>query len=192
MNKSYQGAIVLITSMVLTSALTYILTRAVYEKKPEKAKVGIEPAQKPEEKPMKTISNKKGEILLQAEEKDDVIKYAEKYKVQHAALVREYNPDPDDVEEIEFIDADTFDTLDDYETIEFTLYADDILCDEQNKIVIDPENNVGLEAIEKFDDHANGEGCVYIRNHKIQTDFIVVRDLRTYAEAIGGHRNGSD
>lgn len=180
-----KGAFVLLTSIILSSGLTYILTKSYYEKNKNLKPAIAEPEKKQEPKAVKASGK---EVVLQSQAtKEDIIKYAEKYKRQNAELIRDYVPDPDDEPIRQIIDADIFGTNQYYDEVSYTLYSDGTLVDEQNHIVSDPDNSVGIEAIERFNELEHN-GAVYIRNNQTKIDFEILRDLRTYAEANGGSR----
>lgn len=191
MNTKVQGAFVLLTTIMLTSTLTYILTKAKYTKQPVST-ADIPEQQKPEIK--QNSAKKEEEIPLQNNtQKIDITKYAEKYTRHNTELVRDYTPEPEpkpDTPNIEIIDEDIFDSNDAYEGLTFTLYSDGILADEQDNIVTDPEHNVGLYAVERFN-AIEHNGAVYVRNHETKTDFEILRDLRSYGEAVGGYSNAN-
>lgn len=183
MNSKTQGAMLLLSSMIISSVLTYLLTKAKYEKR-AMPKPEIQATEEPKEQ--------KKEIKLQQNSQDDtndVIKYAEKYIRKNSELVRDYAPAQEPRPEIEFIDADIFDSDEAYDTVTFTLFSDGVLVNEQKKIVFDYENNVGREAVERFNER-EVNGAVYVRNHKHQMDYEILRDLRSYEEAFGGRADG--
>ena len=192
MNTKTQGAFVLLGSILLSCTLTYILTKAKFTKQPARAAADIPAEQKqPENKPPKQMKNGE-EIPLQNTQKIDITKYAEKYVRQNAeAMIREYAPEPKpDTPNIEIIDEDIFDSNSAYEGITFTLYSDGTLTDEQNHIVEDPENSVGTYTVERFN-ALEHNGAVYVRNHETNTDFEILRDLRSYDEAVGGYSHAN-
>lgn len=170
------GALVMLGGIVITSVMTYILTRAKYEKTFGRRSVTLQ--NKNEEKQQ--------EVILQpavSKEKASVTSYAEKYNKEYAKKVQAYVSNPDPAPVREFIDEDIFEMNDDFEKIGFTLYADNVLADENDAMIVDRENNVGDEAIENFDEHEIN-GAVYIRNYETKTDFEILRDLRNYSDVI--------
>lgn len=184
MNTKVQGAMLLLSAIMISSTLTYLLTKAKYEKRSlPKPDIQEEP---------KNETGSKGENASQQanpQEKIDITKYAEKYKRQNAELIRDYTPDPAEVPVREVIDEDIFDTNRGYDSVTYTLYADGTLVNELNEIVTDPDESVGLDTIERFNEKEHN-GAVYIRNHENKMDYEILRDLRSYAEATGGHANG--
>ena len=182
MNSKAQGALLLLSSMVISSVLTYLLTKAKYEKRT---------LPKPDIQETKmTKSNKEIELEQNNSQEDIVTKYADKYIRKNSELTRDYAPEQEKRPEIEFIDYDIFNTDDDkYDKVGFTLFSDGVLVNEQNKIVTDYQNNVGYEAVQYFDDH-EVNGTVWVRNHKWEMDYEIVRDPRSYQKTFGGRANG--
>lgn len=74
-----------------------------------------------------------------------------------------------------------FGELDDYHTIELTYYADDILEDEEYNIVNDRDDLIGPSALDTFGEYE--DDSVFVRNDRLQTDFQILKDYRTYSEA---------
>ena len=187
MNTKVQGAMLLLSSIIISSVLTHLLTKAKYEKRKVIAAPEVQEEPKKESKPKTKMGDEIN--LTNSQEKIDVTKYAEKYKRQNDALVRDYTPDPSEHPTIEIIDCDIFDSNEAYDAVTFTLYADGVLVNEQGKIVTDYENNVGTRAVERFNELEH-DGAVYVRNNKHEMDYEILRDLRSYNEATGGHANG--
>ena len=182
MNNS-KGAIVILSSIVISSVLTYLLTKSYYEKrftpKPEivdKPKEAEKEEQKKEEKPQ--------------EKKDEVTKYADKYKQQHESLIREYSADPTlPKKKIEIIDGDIYGSdKENFEEVEYTLFRNNILVDEEYERITDPDNSIGRYAYERFDELAHND-IVYVRNHEFNLDIAIVRDPRSYEEYLGERAN---
>lgn len=74
-----------------------------------------------------------------------------------------------------------FGELDDYHQIELTYYADGTLEDDEYNIVDDADELLGPDALNSFGQYE--EDAVFVRNDRLQTDFQVLRDYRTYEEA---------
>ena len=185
MNNKTQGAFVLLGSILLSCTLTYILTKAKYTKQPSHSAADIPEKKNLPESKQKQIKNGE-EIPLQNTQRIDITKYAEKYVRKNSELTRDYTPESKpDTPNIEIIDEDIFESNPAYEAITFTLYGDGTLADEQNHIVYDPENSVGTYAVERFN-ALEHNGAVYVRNHESMTDFEILRELRSYDEAVGG------
>lgn len=70
----------------------------------------------------------------------------------------------------------------DYDEVEFTLYADGILADETGEAIDDEdlEEWVGRQNLERIGEYE--KDVLYIRNENQGTDYVICRDLGTYAD----------
>lgn len=72
------------------------------------------------------------------------------------------------------------------EKIEMTYYAgDQILVDGAEEVVPDEDPIIGLVNLKRFGHGSNDPDIVYIRNERLDIDFMVVRNHGTYGETIG-------
>lgn len=98
----------------------------------------------------------------------------------------EDNPDEptpgDDVAKPYVIKPEEFDTLDNYDSVCYTLYADGVLVDEDEDPLEIPEiaSSIGLDYASHFGDY--DENSVHIRNDLRQIDYEVIRDFRKYGD----------
>lgn len=77
-----------------------------------------------------------------------------------------------------------------YEEITLTYYAgDDVLCDENDKVVDSPDFLVGAANLDKFGHGSNDKNVVYVRNESLTIDIEVVRSDKTYAEEVHGFKH---
>lgn len=101
-------------------------------------------------------------------------------------LVDEYNGSKDMAKET--IDApyvispEEFGDLDDYDTTSLWYYADSVLADDNDEIVDDVEEIVGVDSLAQFNEH--GEDSVYVRNDALRCDYEILRDFGKYSEII--------
>lgn len=70
---------------------------------------------------------------------------------------------------------------DGYETSMLTYYSDGVLEDDYWNIVKNPDDVVGSDFMNHFDEYT--EDTVYIRNEELKTDYEITRDKRTYEES---------
>ncbi len=184
MGTKKEGAFVLLGCIIVTGVLTYLLTKAKYEKKPVPPKPEMDPEVKPE-------GQKKDEIPLQADDTQkpmDVTQYAQKYKNKHDALVREYKPSQGfDETKRDIIDEDIFDTNPEYEAVSYTLFMNGVLTDENDEVT-DPDKTIGRDIIERFNELEHNDG-VYVRNHELKMDFEILRVPRNYKDPGGADAN---
>lgn len=77
-----------------------------------------------------------------------------------------------------------FGELEDYHTLELTYYADGVVEDDSDGSILsneDIEEYVGAESLFTFGEYE--EDSVYVRNEKLRTDFVILRDTMTYDDA---------
>lgn len=80
------------------------------------------------------------------------------------------------------IRPDLFDTLDDYESMTLTYYADGVLADMFDVPIDNPDALVGTDFVDCFNaDEVDGD-VVYVRNERKKTDFEIIEDLRNYSD----------
>lgn len=81
-----------------------------------------------------------------------------------------------------------FGTLDDYHQVELTYYADGVLEDAEGNIVTDVDELIGEKSLYTFGEYE--EDAVHVRNERLKTDFEILKDYATYAQArsIGPNR----
>lgn len=80
------------------------------------------------------------------------------------------------------IPPEEFDTLDDYEGVTYTYYADGVLADERDEIVEDVDDVVGLDSLETFGEYE--DDSIFVRNDKLRLDFEILRDVRKYSDVV--------
>lgn len=109
--------------------------------------------------------------------------------------------EPDDMPDISMLDrsdeAPYIITIDeynedhahDYDKLTLTYYEeDDVLADDDDSAVEDPDNLVGEDALTKFGQWSKDKNIVYVRNEDISTDFEIIRKAGSYAEIVHGLR----
>ena len=74
-----------------------------------------------------------------------------------------------------------FGELDGYSQIELTYYADEVLEDDEYNIITDADELLGKKALTTFGEYE--DDAVFVRNERLCTDFQILKDYRTYAEA---------
>lgn len=70
----------------------------------------------------------------------------------------------------------------DYEWRDITVYADDVVCDDNDDILDDIENVIGSDSLNHFGEYA--EHVVYVRNDRLKCYFEISKDSRTYEELL--------
>lgn len=76
-----------------------------------------------------------------------------------------------------------FDDNEDYDKISLTLYADNVLADENDEPVDDVDEVVGEDSLGHFGEYE--EDSVFVRNDDKQCDYEITKDLRNYSDVVG-------
>lgn len=73
----------------------------------------------------------------------------------------------------------------DYDTIQLTYFADDVLVAEDDKPVDDVNGTVGDESLARFGHGSKDRNIVYVRNEKLECEYEITQSDQTYLEALG-------
>lgn len=134
------------------------------------------------------------------EEKVDLDKLAAKYN--RGELPEEETEDETEVDETpELIDvgddaAITIITMAEfansqygYEQVTLSYYDDDVVTDEEDNPIANPEKFLGEEALVSFGQSSNDENVVYVRNHEKKTEYEILHARCSYAPAVSVDRS---
>lgn len=125
------------------------------------------------EKPVEDIPDEKDEPL-------SVREYAEKLSKQgYTDYTKMEEKEEDNLDEPYIIEPKEFDTLDDYDAVSLTYYADKVLTDELDNPIEDVEGHVGKEWLDHFGS-GDEPDTVYVRNEYLKTDYEINRDAGFY------------
>lgn len=91
--------------------------------------------------------------------------------------------DPDMNDSPYVISPEEFGNMDEHTCVSLSYYADGVLADDWDTVVLDPIEEVGPDVESHFGEYE--EDTVFIRNEKRKVDYEICRDLRTFAEVIG-------
>lgn len=81
------------------------------------------------------------------------------------------------------ITPEEFDEIEGYSLISLTYYADGILADDDDNLVDDVDNVVGVESLNHFGEFE--DDAVHVRNDRLRCDYEILRDNRKYKDVIG-------
>ena len=116
----------------------------------------------------------------------------EKSEVQRIVIDEGYTAEEAETKDPYVISSDEFGFFDDYEEITLTYYADDILADDQDRIIEDKESIIGRDALSRLTN--TDDETVYIRNEKLKVDYEICYDYKQFAEVVDeqpeGYANG--
>lgn len=99
---------------------------------------------------------------------------------------QESPPEDEPEEEIFTVTEEEMETYDNFEDISLTYYAeDDILCDDQEQVIEDPEAIIG-DALTKFGVKSGYPDTVYVINKRVRAIFEVLMVEGSYQEIVLG------
>ena len=113
-------------------------------------------------------------------EKPDLKEYAERLKKEGYTRYSDFGSDEEEKPVSEagpyVIPPEQFGDDEEYEQISLTYYADGVLADENDEVIEDVEDAVGIHFGEYEDD------SVFVRNDARKCDYEILLDQRTYSE----------
>lgn len=80
------------------------------------------------------------------------------------------------------ISPDEFGEFEDYEKVSLTYYTDEILADENDDLVEDVDDIVGLDSLNHFGEYE--DDSVFVRNDRVKCDYEILLDHRNYSEVL--------
>lgn len=102
---------------------------------------------------------------------------------------QESPPEDEPEEEIFTVTEEEMETYDNFEDIDLTYYAeDDILCDDQEQVIEDPEAIIG-DALTKFGVKSGYPDTVYVINKRVRAIFEVLMVEGSYQEIVLGMKH---
>lgn len=109
--------------------------------------------------------------------------YAKRYlSDQDEKPERKVKKEEEKVEKPYVISPDEFGEIDEYEIISLTLYADNVLADDQGNVIDDVEETVGKDSLNHFGEYE--EDSVFVRNDERRCDYEILADALTYEDAM--------
>lgn len=69
-----------------------------------------------------------------------------------------------------------------YETISLTYYADDVLADDNDNLIEDINEIVGLDSLTHFGEYE--DDSVFVRNDRLKADYEILLDHRNYSDIL--------
>ena len=80
------------------------------------------------------------------------------------------------------ITPEEFGEFDDYEKISLTYYNDQILADENDEIIDDIDETVGIDSLTHFGEYE--DDSVFVRNDERKCDYEILLDHRNYVDVV--------
>ena len=176
MKNSLSNLLIFATGAALGSVVTLKLVKTKYERIAQEEIDSVKEvfSRREKETPSKPISDAKIDI-------PDLKEYADILK--ETGYNKEADEKQMDIDMPYTISPDEFGEFDDYETITLTYYADDILADDDDELVDDIDETVGLESLKTFGEYE--DDCVFVRNDRLKADYEILLDTRNYSDVVG-------
>lgn len=116
--------------------------------------------------------------------KPDLKEYAEQLKKNGYTRYSDLSADDEGVSDKQtkpyVIPPEQFGDDENYDQISLTYYADGVLADENDEVIDDVEETVGIESLNHFGEYENDS--VFVRNDTRKCDYEILLDQRTYSE----------
>ena len=113
-------------------------------------------------------------------------------EVQRIVIDEGYTAEEAETKDPYVISADEFGFFEDFEEITLAYYSDDILADDQDRIIEDKETIIGRDALSRLTN--TDDETVYVRNEKLKVDYEICYDYKQFAEVMDeqpeGYANG--
>lgn len=116
--------------------------------------------------------------------KPDLKEYAEQLKKNGYTRYSDLSADDEGVSDKQtkpyVIPPEQFGDDENYDQISLTYYADGVLADENDEVIDDVEETVGIESLNLFGEYE--DDSVFVRNDTRKCDYEILLDQRTYSE----------
>lgn len=171
------------------SAVTWYLLKDKYEALTQEEINSVKEVFLRREQELKDQSVKKmvAEGIKDADkEKPDLKKYTRRLEKEGYTRYSDFGLDEEDKSASEVgpyvIPPEQFGDNEEYERISLTYYADDVLADENNEVIEDVEDTVGIDSLNHFGEYE--DDSVFVRNDTRKCDYEILLDQRIYSEVV--------
>ena len=186
MNNKIAGFLMFATGAVVGSIVTWKFVKTKYERIANEEIESIKKVYSKKETAtkVKQLQQEDTEAVTNMPSIYETKKYLE--TIKENGYYKEENKeegDPDMNDSPYVISPEEFGNRDDHTCVSLSYYADGVLADDWDTVVLDPIEEVGPNIASHFGEYE--EDTVFIRNEKLKVDYEICRDLRTFAEVIG-------
>ena len=190
--------IMFIAGVGIGSAVAWVFAKKKYEQIAQEEIDSVkEVFAKYEKKSCEPTLSDVQEKVNQAKDKPEAIGYATKIHKQGyinysdvgrnkphnlQGINKEIEEESKDMETPYVISPDEFGEMDDYENISLVYYADNVLVDDDDVLMEDIDDVVGLDSLNHFGEYE--EDSVFVRNDRLKCDYEILVDRRKYSDVI--------
>ena len=118
--------------------------------------------------------------------KPDLKEYAEQLKKNGYTRYSDLSADDEGVSDKQtkpyVIPPEQFGDDENYDQISLTYYADGVLADDNDEVIEDVEDAVGIDSLNRFGEYE--DDSVFVRNDARKCDYEILLDQRTYSEVV--------
>lgn len=118
--------------------------------------------------------------------KPDLKEYAEQLKKNGYTRYSDLSADDEGVSDKQtkpyVIPPEQFGDDENYDQISLTYYADGVLANENDEVIKDVEDAVGIDSLNRFGEYE--DDSVFVRNDARKCDYEILLDQRTYSEVV--------
>lgn len=190
MNKAF-GLVIFVAGAGIGSAVTWIFTKKKYSNLAKKEIDSVKEAFANRKEVFREQKNdiddnseqptSQADKAAKALKKKSIMDYSSFSKYE--ALNEKYSTEKKLGKECPYvISPDEFGEFDDYEKISLTYYSDKVLTDDNDDIIEDVDEVVGIGSLDHFGEYE--EDSVFVRNDQRMCDYEILLDTRTYSEAM--------
>ena len=186
MNNKIAGFLMFAAGAIVGSIATWKFVRTKYERIADEEIESIREVYSKKESATNgnEVVQKEDEVVDEKPSIYEMKEYLERIKENgyHGEKIKEEG-DPDMSDSPYVISPDEFGNVDDHTCVNLSYYADGVLADDWDTMVLDPIEEVGPDIASHFGEYE--EDTVFVRNEKLKVDYEICRDLRTFAEVMG-------
>lgn len=189
MNNTFKNFIIFATGSAVGSVVTWKLLKSKYERLAQEEIDSVKEVfarRAAENKAVEETAPAEPEKKVEEKEDDPVMRsYTQKLQDLGYSDYSDTNEDTEFVPSVApyVVSPDEFGLAEGYDMVDYTYYADGVLVDEVDEIVEDIEGTVGTASLRRFGEYE--PNVVHVRNDVLKIEYQILRDLSTYAEAMG-------
>lgn len=201
MNNKFAKFILFTLGVALGSATTWQYVKKKYEQIAQEEIDSVKNAFLNRENDIEHEENEEVNIQIQpkqSKEKPNITEYAAKLQELGYTNYSDMKSVRDDDKEEEkksmivdkpyVISPEEFGDFDDYERISLIYYSDQVLADDDDKLVEDVEDVIGFEALNSFGEYE--DDSVFVRNDRLKCDYEILLDQRKFSDVISRKPHG--
>lgn len=111
------------------------------------------------------------------------IDFTDEEEMEYVSLVKEYKPDANDkIKKPYVISPDEFGEDIDREQISLTFYNDGVLTDENDEVIKNVDELIGVDSLNHFGEYE--DDSVFVRDDRLNCEYEILLDQRNYSDVV--------